>query len=96
MTNFFIRANLKSSNILENNWEKVILALVIIVFGLMLSYLSVQEYRGYNDGMNDLGNMSQSIWNASQGRPLEFTYKNGQLNRLGLHAELIYFVISPF
>jgi uncharacterized membrane protein len=77
------------------SWDRVVLPFVIIVFAVMLAYLSVQKYRGYNDGMNDIGNMSQSIWSATKGYPLEFTYKNGQVSRLGLHVELIYFLISP-
>jgi uncharacterized membrane protein len=95
MTNIISRPNLKFSSKVGVIWDKAILALFIIVVGVMLALLSVQQYRGYNDGMNDLGNMSQSIWSATKGLPLEFTYNNGQLSRLGLHVELIYFVISP-
>lgn len=95
MINPFIKVISKFSIRREITWVKVVLPLVIIFVGVMLATLSVQVYRGYNDGMNDLGNMSQSIWSATQGRPLEFTYMNGQLSRLGLHVELIYFLIRP-
>ncbi len=94
MTNPFKKLNSKFSIMREINWVKVVLPLVIILVGATLATLSVQVYRGYNDGMFDLGNMSQAIWSATKGLPLEFTINNGQLSRLGLHVELIYFLIS--
>jgi uncharacterized membrane protein len=95
MINPFIKVNSKFSIRWEITWIKVLLPLVTILVGVMLATLSVQVYRGYNDGMFDLGNMSQAIWSATKGLPLEFTINNGQLSRLGLHVELIYFLISP-
>jgi len=65
------------------------------VAGLMLATLSVLRYTAYNAGMLDLGNMSQAIWSATQGRPLEFTYVSGNFSRLGFHVELIYFLLAP-
>ncbi len=95
MINSFIKVYSKFPRRWKFDWVKVVLPLAIILVGAMLAALSVQVYRGYNDGMFDLGNMSQSIWSATKGRPLEFTFNNGQLSRLGLHVELIYFLISP-
>jgi uncharacterized membrane protein len=95
MINPFIKEHSKFFVRWKITWVKVVLTLVLILVGGMLAILSVQVYRGYNDGMFDLGNMSQSIWSATQGRPLEFTFNNSQLSRLGLHVEVIYFLISP-
>ncbi|MBN1919711.1 MAG: DUF2079 domain-containing protein [Anaerolineae bacterium] len=39
--------------------------------------------------------MSQSIWSATRGRPLLFTFREGPLSRLALHVEAIYFLIAP-
>jgi uncharacterized membrane protein len=76
-------------------WKDPILLLLIGGFGLLLGWLSFARYHGYNAGMYDLGNMAQSIWNASQGRPLTITVSDGQLSRLGLHVELIYYLFVP-
>jgi uncharacterized membrane protein len=61
----------------------------------MLATLSIMRYRAYNAGMQDLGNMTQSIWSATQGKPLEFTFRNGPYSRLAHHVEVIYFLLAP-
>ena len=70
-------------------------ALFVVIVGGTLGWLSVARYQAYNAGMLDLGNMSQAIWSATQGRPLECTYGDGPLSRLSLHVELIYFLFAP-
>jgi uncharacterized membrane protein len=74
----------------------VALYIALAVGGVLLT-LGVLTYRSYNASMLDLGNMSQAIWSATQGRPLEFTHPNGQIqySRLSWHAEFIYFLIAP-
>ncbi|MBN1260349.1 MAG: DUF2079 domain-containing protein, partial [Anaerolineae bacterium] len=67
----------------------------VIVMGGLLAWLSIRRFAGYNTGMHDLGNMAQSIWTGTRGRPLELTYKDASLSRLALHVELIYFLIVP-
>ncbi len=65
--------------------------------GLMVAWLSVARYLGYNAGMLDLGNMAQAIWSGTQGLPLTVTFPHvGSLSRLGLHVELIYYLFVPF
>lgn len=66
---------------------------VLIVF-CVLAGLSIMRYRAYNAGMLDLGNMSQAIWSATQGRPLEFTYQLGNFSRLAFHVELFYYLLA--
>lgn len=60
-----------------------------------LGYLSVARYRGYNVLMSDLGRMSQAVWSGTQGEPLLFTSSDGPTSRLGLHVEVIYFLLVP-
>jgi len=86
---------LKTKRHLLEKIDVWVLVLVVVVGG-MLATLSVMRYRGYNADMLDLGNMSQAIWSATQGRPLECTYRDGTFSRLALHAEVIYFLIAPF
>ena len=69
--------------------------LLAVIVGGTLVWLSVGRYRSYNAGMLDLGNMSQAVWSATQGRPLECTYGDGTLSRLAHHVELIYFLLAP-
>ena len=72
----------------------VIFGCIVFVTG-MLATLSILRYLAYNAHMFDLGNMTQAIWSSTRGRPLEFSYRDGILSRLALHAELIYFLLTP-
>lgn len=74
------------------DWLAVCLALAT---GGTLTVLSVMRYTGYNTGMLDLGNMSQAIWSATQGHPLEYTHEDGTFSRLAWHVEVIYFLLAP-
>ncbi len=80
----------------SNQWISIIKwGLIIIVF-IELSWLGILRYRCYEARMLDLGTISQAIWSATQGMPLEYTSENGyQASRLGGHAEIIYFLIAP-
>ncbi|MGC9398897.1 MAG: DUF2079 domain-containing protein [Anaerolineae bacterium] len=68
---------------------------VVVTVAVLLATLSVLRYTGYNAGMLDLGNMSQAIWSATQGYPLEYTRQGGNFSRLGWHMEVIFFLIAP-
>ncbi len=72
-----------------------ILWTVMLLFFALLTWLSVGRYRAYVIAMEDLGNMAQAIWSATHGKPLLFTYFCHSVSRLGLHVELIYFLIAP-
>lgn len=69
--------------------------LAALVVGGTLATLSVMRFQAYNAGMFDLGNMVQSIWSTTQGRPLEFTHGWETVSRLSIHVELFYFLLSP-
>ncbi|GAB4445303.1 MAG: hypothetical protein OHK0015_47440 [Chloroflexi bacterium OHK40] len=71
------------------------LAALTLGIGAMLAWLSVLRYAGFNAGMLDLGNMAQAIASVPRGRPLEFTYKEGEMSRLAFHVELIYLLFAP-
>lgn len=77
-----------------SRWDWIALLLAVLIGG-MLATLSVARYRGYNAGMLDIGNMSQAIWSATQGQPLEYTHEDGTFSRLAWHIEVIYFLIAP-
>ncbi len=80
------------SRLRQLDW--IALLVVLIVAG-MLMVLSIMRYTGYNTSMLDIGNMAQAMWSGTQGRPLEFTYQCGNISRLALHVELIYWLLVP-
>lgn len=80
------------------NWSKSVdwlAVLLVALFAMMLSILSVLRYQGYNSGMLDIGNMAQAIWSVTKGFPLEFTWVSGAFSRLALHVEVIYYFLVP-
>jgi len=81
---------------MRNRIDHVIVQVALLV-GVMLIWLSIARYAGYNAGMRDLGNMAQSIWTATQGLPLLHTAAwMGPRSRLNVHVEFIYYAFVPF
>jgi len=81
--------------IFSNSWLVIALAILsLLVLGCIV-YCSYLYYEDFNNSMLDLGNISQSVWNITQGKSLVYTAFHGQSNRLNSHAELILFLISP-
>jgi len=66
----------------------------LVLFGGMLTWLSLARYTGYNAGMLDLGNMAQAIASVRRGQPLVCTFPDGPISRLALHVEFIYFLLA--
>ncbi len=75
-------------------WVWVALSAAMILAFIEMGGLSLARYHGFNTG-GDLGNMSQSIWSATQGEPLLFTLEGVRVSRLAHHVELIYFLLAP-
>ena len=68
----------------------------IVLMATLLSVLSVQKYRRYDDARFDLGNMVQAVDNTAHGHVLEVTGIDGrQASRLGSHVDpiLAFFAI---
>jgi uncharacterized membrane protein len=58
--------------------------------------LSILQYRAYNTGRFDLGNMAQAVWSTAHGHPLEITNLQGeQVSRLGSHVDPILVAFAP-
>jgi len=58
--------------------------------------LSILQYRAYNVGRFDLGNMAQAVWSTAHGHPLEITNLQGeQVSRLGSHVDPIVGAFAP-
>lgn len=76
--------------------EYLWLILLGAIMFMVMAWLSVARYRGYNMEAFDLGNMSQSIWSVTQGKPLVFTTEGIEWSRLAFHVEIFYFLLAPF
>lgn len=77
---------------------------LITLFALMLIYTlyftttSSLRFENFYTGKFDLGNMSQTVWNTTQGRIFAFTNPDGTefLSRLSTHADFILALLAPF
>jgi uncharacterized membrane protein len=65
-------------------------------FAVSFAALAVQEYRAFETGRFDLGNMVQAVWSTAHGRPLEITELSGdQISRLGAHVDPLLVIFAP-
>ena len=67
----------------------LILALLILSFGLYFSWYSIRRYETLNAYTADLSLIDQAIWNTAHGRLLEATWGDHQQPRLAEHFEPI-------
>jgi uncharacterized membrane protein len=66
------------------------------VFAAGFAALAGHEYRAFETGRFDLGNMVQAVWSTTHGRPLDVTDLSGdQTNRLGAHVDPILAAFAP-
>jgi uncharacterized membrane protein len=66
------------------------------VFAAGFGALAAQEYRAFETGRFDLGNMVQAVWSTAHGRPLEVTVLDGeQISRLGAHVDPLLVAFVP-
>ncbi|HTI35639.1 MAG TPA: DUF2079 domain-containing protein, partial [Miltoncostaea sp.] len=71
-------------------------AAMAVVWAAVLSFLSLQRFRGFWTGRFDVGNMVQAVWSTAHGRPLETTDTLGrQFTRLGAHVDPILVLFAP-
>jgi uncharacterized membrane protein len=65
-------------------------------FAVFFGALAVQEYRAFETGRFDLGNMVQAVWSTAHGRTLEITELSGdQISRLGAHVDPLLVFFAP-
>jgi uncharacterized membrane protein len=75
---------------------KVLLWTAIAAYAVGFGALSILQYRAYNAGRFDLGNMAQAVWATAHGHPLEITNLQGnQASRLGSHVDPILVAFAP-
>ena len=76
-----------------------VVAVLILAYFVLFANLGWREYEGLKMQMNDMGNVVQAIYNTTAGRVMEFSnayvYDNPVTNRLGGHANWIFFLLVP-
>src|SRR5690606_20921373 len=72
-----------------------VLALIILLAFLVLAWLSIAQYRGYNQDSRDMARMSQAIWGVTHGQPLISTVDGVEWSRLANHVEIAYLLLAP-
>ncbi len=73
-----------------------------VMYAFLFARLSCWEFHSLSGSSSafDLAHYDQAAWNTVHGRLLEFTYSDPttgvQMNRLGLHADIIHLLFSLF
>lgn len=83
---------------IKNRQYEILLWLVILVYIILFSYLSIHRLYAFNSHYFDLGIMDQVVYNTSQGRFLEMTNQDfgKNISRLAIHFDPILALLSPF
>lgn len=82
--------------------QKHIHIFIVVVSSLMyivyFSYVSFEKHNNFFTGRFDLGNMDQTVWNTIHGRIFMLTNPDNvnTISRLGIHADFILILLSPF
>lgn len=77
---------------------KITLILLIIVYTVYFSFVSIARHYNLYSGRFDLGNMEQTVWNTSHGRIFQMTNpdtNNPNASRLAFHADFFLILIAP-
>ncbi len=83
------------SSHLSRNWAFVTVIILITLYSITFSVLSIRHYDGLDTGGYDLGVFDQVIWNTSQGRLFQNTILFDSPNYIGKHLSLIPLLLSP-
>jgi uncharacterized membrane protein len=89
--------NITTTVFTNNRRADIIAAVIILLYGVMMSVMSIARHEAYSTSMYDLGNMDQAIWNSSQGKFLEVTSIGPpclNVSRAINHLEWIYQIFA--
>lgn len=77
------------------NWTLITVIILIVLYSITFSVLSIRHYDGLDTGGYDLGVFDQVIWNTSQGRLYQNTILFDSPNYIGKHLSLIPLLLAP-
>lgn len=91
-------SNLNFIKLISTNIHVLVLGLFIAFFCTYFTASSFARFENFHTGRFDLGNMTQTVWNTSQGRIFQLTNPEGQetVSRLAFHADFILILFAPF
>jgi uncharacterized membrane protein len=80
-----------------DNKQLTALLCLAIIYTVYFTTLSSLRYENFYTGKFDLGNMSQTVWNTTQGRFFAFTHPDTTefVSRLSTHADFILILLAP-
>jgi uncharacterized membrane protein/uncharacterized membrane protein YbhN (UPF0104 family) len=81
-----------------DNQQLAVLLCLAIIYTVYFTMLSSLRFENFYTGKFDLGNMSQTVWNTTQGRFFAFTHPDTTefVSRLSTHADFILVLLAPF
>lgn len=79
----------------RHHWAEIFLAVAVVLYTLVFSYFSIRRHMAFASSY-DLANMDQTVWNTAYNKFFSLTSSRGYISRLGLHADLILILLSPF
>ncbi len=79
---------------LRNHWEKIILAILISLYVLILGTFSVLRHNAFASNF-DLSNMDHTMWNTLHGEFFSLRFHDNYVSRLAVHADFILILLSP-
>jgi len=80
---------------LKKNWAGMSLVILVALYTVTFSYLSIRRHAAFASSY-DLANMDQTVWNTIHGNFFSLSGSVDIVSRLGLHADLILVLLSPF
>jgi uncharacterized membrane protein len=75
--------------------DALVVALAACAWTAAVGWLALWRHDEFLSHRFDLGNMVQSVWSTTRGRPLEMTDGVEQITRLGAHVDPILVLFAP-
>lgn len=87
----------KTSLILKINPYLALATVISIVYFVFFTSYTIARHNAYLSGRFDLGNMSQTVWNTSQGNFFMLTNPDGteKISRLADHSDILLVLFAP-
>lgn len=76
------------------HWDWIIIVALILVYGAVFSYFSIQRHNAFASGY-DLANVDQTVWNTLHGHFYSLSSKGLLRSRFSIHADIILALLSP-
>lgn len=80
------------------DFQFAVVLFFVLSYVFYFTYLTFEKHANFFTGRFDLGNMDQTVWNTLHGRFFMLTNPDSTniISRLGIHADFILILLSPF